>query len=192
MRCTEARQVSRSFEFTAGSLALNFVDTVASRGGTPEDLFATPYDLTRWLLLAGFGQTVPIDSGQLETAKDVREAAHGILSAVADGRATPQADIATLNACALHQDLRPQYVGGVVVFVSGHPFEAVLSQIAADALLLLQENNARRLRRCPECAMLFIDQSPPGKRRWCSSSSGCGNRAKVRRHRERKRLEGTK
>jgi predicted RNA-binding Zn ribbon-like protein len=32
--------------------------------------------------------------------------------------------------------------------------------------------------------MLFFDASPPGKRLWCSSSSGCGNRAKTRRHRQ--------
>ncbi|MBJ7439049.1 MAG: CGNR zinc finger domain-containing protein, partial [Sphingopyxis sp.] len=43
-----------------------------------------------------------------------------------------------------------------------------------------------RLRECDGCKMYFLDNTRGRRRRWCSSASGCGNRAKVRRHRDRK------
>jgi predicted RNA-binding Zn ribbon-like protein len=48
-----------------------------------------------------------------------------------------------------------------------------------------------RLKMCTdeECAWVFFDRSKPGSRRWCSST-GCGNRAKTRRYRERHRAAG--
>lgn len=42
-----------------------------------------------------------------------------------------------------------------------------------------------RLKVCPACGKAFIDQSKTRSRRWCSMS-GCGNRAKVAAHRERR------
>ena len=43
-----------------------------------------------------------------------------------------------------------------------------------------------RLRQCAgdNCALLFLDTSRPGKRRWCSMER-CGNRNKVREFRSR-------
>lgn len=183
--------MTRSFEFTAGSPALNFIDTIAARGRDPVELIATPDDLSRWLNLAGFKQDFLVGLEQLQNARDVREAASDVLAAAVDLKAPPEGAINTLNIWSAGQDFRPQLKNGEIVLVSERPFESVLAHISADALLLLQADKVERLRRCTECGMLFFDQSRPGKRRWCSSSSGCGNRAKVRRHRERKRLEGS-
>ncbi|MER5476121.1 CGNR zinc finger domain-containing protein [Streptomyces sp. NPDC002734] len=58
---------------------------------------------------------------------------------------------------------------------------------AADWLRLLADR-PDRIRACanPECVLHFHDVSKNGTRRWCSMS-GCGNRAKVRRHYARHR-----
>lgn len=51
----------------------------------------------------------------------------------------------------------------------------------------------RRLKACPDCRWAFYDNTRNGSKRWClmeaagPGSRGCGNIAKVRRHRERTR-----
>jgi predicted RNA-binding Zn ribbon-like protein len=55
---------------------------------------------------------------------------------------------------------------------------------------LLVSPDRARVRECASgvCSWLFIDRSPTQRRRWCSMKT-CGNRDKVRRFYERKRLE---
>jgi predicted RNA-binding Zn ribbon-like protein len=54
-------------------------------------------------------------------------------------------------------------------------------------LIALRTERAR-LRRCanPQCRWIMLDRSRSGERRWCSMRA-CGNRAKVRRFRQRER-----
>jgi predicted RNA-binding Zn ribbon-like protein len=61
-----------------------------------------------------------------------------------------------------------------------------LSALARDAIDLFAGPLANRIRTCaaPDCGMLFVDQSRPGSRRWCSMQR-CGTLTKVRRHRNR-------
>ncbi|MBW4707253.1 CGNR zinc finger domain-containing protein [Roseobacter sp. YSTF-M11] len=181
--------MTREFEFVAGSLSLNLIDTVATRTNAPTELLAVPAQFERWVNAAGFEQAVRIDADRLAKARGLREAAHGVLAAVLAGDTPPASAINELNDWARLPGLRAQFVDGKVVMTSADPFEAVLATIAQDALLLLSADKRDRLRRCPGCDMLFFDQSRPGKRRWCSSASGCGNRAKVRRHRQRHKLQ---
>ena len=49
---------------------------------------------------------------------------------------------------------------------------------------------AGRIRECgaPDCALLFVDSSRPGTRRWCCSG-GCGNRVRTKACRERRKAE---
>jgi predicted RNA-binding Zn ribbon-like protein len=52
-----------------------------------------------------------------------------------------------------------------------------------------------RLKACPDCRWAFYDHTRNGSKRWClmapsgSGSRGCGNIAKVRRHRQRARAQ---
>jgi predicted RNA-binding Zn ribbon-like protein len=66
----------------------------------------------------------------------------------------------------------------------------LLSTLARDAIDLVTGPYARRVRECAsdECALLFVDTSRPGRRRWCSMD-GCGNRAKTAGYRKRKASE---
>ncbi|AUH35363.1 hypothetical protein CUV01_10410 [Paracoccus tegillarcae] len=69
--------------------------------------------------------------------------------------------------------------------LADRPLDALMVDVATDAISLLGTTRKDRLRRCPGCNMLFFDGSPPGRRKWCSSTAGCGNRQKIRKHRQR-------
>ena len=58
--------------------------------------------------------------------------------------------------------------------------------LAFSALELLTSERRVRVKTCPgaRCGWLFLDESPTGRRRWCSMAS-CGNREKAQRFRRR-------
>jgi predicted RNA-binding Zn ribbon-like protein len=67
--------------------------------------------------------------------------------------------------------------------------DQILWPVSRSAADLLTSNLLERVRECADdrgCGYLFIDTSRNRSRRWCSMES-CGNRAKVRQHRERQR-----
>lgn len=176
------------FEFIAGSPAFCLVDTLGDRGGPGVERLAVPADLDAWLRAAGLlaAGDAGAGTGQLREARALREAIHRCgLRAIA-GRAFAAADTATINRAAARPPLRPQLGRNGWRYVARRPVEAALSALAADAIAVLGSDRRARIRCCPQCAMMFIDTSRPGKRRWCSSARGCGNRAKVRRLRARR------
>lgn len=179
--------MKRDFEFTAGTPALDFVDTLAGRETQPTDLLAVPEDLDRWATLAGIASepATAAEQEDLRRARRLRECIYRAAKALVAGDAPAARDISTLNSYARKPTASPQWRGGKISMVSSDFFEALFSLLAADAILRLSEDTQHKLRQCPDCKMLFFDNSRPGKRVWCSSSSGCGNRAKVRRHRAR-------
>jgi predicted RNA-binding Zn ribbon-like protein len=95
-------------------------------------------------------------------------------------------DIALINAAARAAPLRPQWHDGRIELIAEDDIAAALSVLAADAVAILASPLVDRVRLCPECRMMFVDRSAAGRRRWCSSASGCGNRIKVRQHRARR------
>ena len=68
------------------------------------------------------------------------------------------------------------------------PLERVVWPVIHSAAEVLTAPEVRRLRRCKadDCGWLFIDASRNRSRRWCDMND-CGNRAKVRRFRARRR-----
>ena len=183
--------MNRSFEFSAGSLALNFADTIALRDDDPTELLASPEDLRRWFAGANLGDPGNLTAEQLDAACSLRDSIYTALSLAAENREIPKTVAAKLNTAAIQQDLRPQIVNGAKQLRARDFVEAALSTIAADAIEIVATDARLRLRRCPECRMLFRDNSRPGNRIWCSSASGCGNRAKVRRHRAKQKKMGS-
>ncbi|MEJ1938348.1 CGNR zinc finger domain-containing protein, partial [Nostoc sp. NIES-2111] len=65
---------------------------------------------------------------------------------------------------------------------------AILGPVVLSALALLMERDLARTKRCEgrECGWLFFDTTKNRTRRWCEMKV-CGNRAKVRASRQRKR-----
>jgi predicted RNA-binding Zn ribbon-like protein len=66
---------------------------------------------------------------------------------------------------------------------------SILGPLAMSAAELLTSANRDRIKECPSpdgCGWLFLDLSRNRSRHWCSMKD-CGNLAKVRRHRRRRR-----
>ena len=84
----------------------------------------------------------------------------------------------------------PQDRRGVLVTLTPagrNPAASALSAVARDAIALFTSADVRRLRECasPECGLLFLDVSRPGRRRWCSSNA-CGGKARAAAYRQRR------
>ncbi|WP_428697349.1 CGNR zinc finger domain-containing protein [Stappia sp.] len=180
------------FEFIAGSPALCLVDTMGNRGGDRDggaviERLPDPAALDAWLCAAGLSSQAgdAANRKDLDEARTLREAIHRCGLAAIAGEDLPAADLALVNRAASAKPLRPQLVAGRIVHLAAAPVQGALSLLAADALALFVDPLRDRLRQCPECRMMFLDTSRPGKRLWCSSAQGCGNRAKVRKYRAR-------
>jgi predicted RNA-binding Zn ribbon-like protein len=178
-----------TFEFIAGALSLNLVDTAGRRGESPVERLREPEDLAVWLEAAGLVR-IPrrfVTVAALASACELREAIHRCAVAAISRSNLDADDVRKINRTAAQMPLRPKLSGAEVLLSAKNPVEAALSTIAANAIEILADAVRERIRSCPECHMMFFDTSRPGKRRWCSSASGCGNRAKVRKHRARQR-----
>jgi predicted RNA-binding Zn ribbon-like protein len=175
------------FEFISGSLSLDFIDTRGNRRAEPLERLAAPADLDRWLHAAGLGDPFRRKStfADLSGARALRDAIFRFAVSAIEDAPPGLRDIQTINRWAMRMPLRPTIAGDQIHMTAKRPIEAALSTIAAEAIETVLGPRGSRIRVCPDCRMLFVDTSRPGKRRWCSSASGCGNRAKVRAHRSR-------
>lgn len=180
-------EVRDGFKFRGSNLTLDFAATLGARlRPEPRELLARPADLSRWLVAAGLATARPnVTTRILRQARELREAIYRLALARARGRAFPDADRALLNRWAdgatpaLHLERN-----GVSWAPASVP--ALLSLIARTAVELLGGALSDRIRQCSGegCAILFVDNSRSGRRRWCSMA-GCGNKAKVASFRAR-------
>jgi predicted RNA-binding Zn ribbon-like protein len=163
--------------FDSGSISLDF--GYAS--------FINPADLADWLSQR-FDRVE-----QAATERELRDA-EGLADAIArvaiartrEVSAAPD-DIDIVNLYAAMPDVPPSLTGGRRQAGAGTVRVAqALSSVARDAVDLFGERGAGRIRSCAasDCHMVFYDGSRSENRRWCSMQR-CGNRAKVRAHRQR-------
>jgi len=132
----------------------------------------------------------------LERARALRPLLYRILSAAAAGEEPAAADAEELNRllaeAARHRTIR---IGPDSCEWSwedsADPLEYPLWPVVWSLGELLTSEERPRLKQCDadDCGWLFIDASRNRSRRWCDMGD-CGNRAKVRRFRERQRGEG--
>ena len=146
----------------------------------------------RWGMPAAAVPSAP----EIESLKRLRALLRRIAESVAAGRAPAVADVAALNAdlartpvCAQLEVLAP---GRFVVDMrplATHRRDLVVRELAGSFVALLRRSTPPRLKVCanPDCRRVFVDESRNRSRRWCSSTA-CGNRLRVRRHRESRRL----
>ena len=99
----------------------------------------------------------------------------------------PDAPREALNAFAAQPAAAPQLDAAGEARLSGRA-RALLASVAREAVLLLGGPESERIRQCEggTCAILFLDASRKGDRRWCAMSA-CGNRAKVAAFRGREK-----
>jgi len=121
----------------------------------------------------------------------LRERARTLLTAAVDGDRLPADVVTDLSRRAarapvtLAARIRPDGSPSVERVSRGDPGAAMEAEFARSALALLDGPDSRLLRRCraPECILFFLQQDP--RQHWCSA--GCGNRARVARHRARQK-----
>jgi len=189
---TREPQLVDGFKFRSGYRALDLTATVSGRKrNAPLDALKSPADLGRWLRAAGLGETAPNES-DLALARSLREAIYGLVLARKQGVPLKKGDRLTLNAIASGHApfMALNEEGSATTFGS---VRQLLTGLALEAIALIGGDRASRLRQCEaeSCAVLFLDESRKGERRWCSMAS-CGNRAKVRSFRQRSRVKRTR
>lgn len=186
---THEGELRDGFRFRGGHVALDFAATLARRlKADPRELLATADDLARWLVAAGMAETMPaVSAADLVAARALREAAYAIADARIGERVPAGQDVATLNRLAGTPAAVPRLDAQGRAHWHGDA-GALLALLAREAVLLLGGPDQTRIRQCEAegCALLFLDTSRGGDRRWCSMK-GCGNKAKVAEFRRRKR-----
>lgn len=175
------------FRFSGGHPALDLTATVKGRlKARPTDRLETAADLGRWLAAAGLA-TAEATEADLMAVRRLREAIYELALARAAGTALDAAARERLNASASGAS------AAVVLEADGSArlrgdAAAVLGHVARRAVALIAGQDGGVIRQCEGdgCAILFLDQSRAGRRRWCSMSL-CGNRAKAAAFRRRDR-----
>jgi predicted RNA-binding Zn ribbon-like protein len=178
------------FHWKSGRLCLDFVATVGERWRRSFERLLEPEDLARWTVGSGIlREPPPVSARQLATARVLRETINRLARPGVQPR---RGDRAELNRWAARAPQAPQLTAaGELVWVAARPVEAMLATIARDAVDLLSGPLVGRIRECaaPDCALLFVDASRPGRRQWCSTQV-CGNRIRTKAYRQRQKERG--
>ncbi|MEV6074123.1 ABATE domain-containing protein [Streptomyces sp. NPDC052069] len=178
-----------SFRFDPGSLCLELLPTGGPGPLARFEVLNEPVDLTGWAAesrLAG-GLRLTVTAAEVSAARELRDALWRLTADRAHGREPDPADLDAVNDAAAHPPLTARLTGGGGRdWAPGATGSQLLSTVARDAVDLFTGPYAHRVRECgaPDCRLLFVDTSRPGRRRWCSMER-CGNRHKVRAHRAR-------
>ena len=185
---------------------LDFINTL-DLWPVPHDHLESPEAALSWLvehdllhreaathLLAHFTASPDAGGEVLGKLRRVRQAMRGILEATSCGQPPAAGDLDEVNRA-----LRTHYVYELVPARDGvsldhrhqgDPVDGALARLAEAIARELIQGDTARMRVCenPQCRWVFKDTSRTGKRKWCSMRS-CGNRAKVARHRARRRQD---
>ncbi|GAB2517539.1 CGNR zinc finger domain-containing protein [Paramicrobacterium agarici] len=127
----------------------------------------------------------------LRDALTLREAIAHVMKTAAAQKNPLRRDIDIINLYAATPDLPPRLDGGSRQAGRTMPRTGqALSTIARDAVSVFGGERGGIIRTCDadDCALIYLDVSRAGTRRWCSMQR-CGNRHKVRQHRARQRAK---
>ncbi|HVU24941.1 MAG TPA: CGNR zinc finger domain-containing protein [Opitutus sp.] len=195
------------YALVAGQACLDLANTVGGlRGAQTTEYLGGYADFAGWATqaqlvgkatgraLAELALTRPEPAARIfARVVAVREAIYALFSAVAAERRVPAEALAAINA-----EL-PDAMGRVQVEATrggfewkvreeGAELELPLQAVVRETAELLTSGRLDRVRECAgdTCGWLFLDETRNHSRQWCDMR-GCGNRAKVRRHRARHR-----
>lgn len=131
----------------------------------------------------------PFTDADRDAALELHRALHAKVRAGVAGLA--DGDVATIDQTARRAGLRPHFARGGPDLIPTEPGVAgALGRIVAVAFLADLQGTWEGLKACAgdDCNAVFFDRSKNHSGRWCSMST-CGNRAKVRAWRERRRAD---
>jgi predicted RNA-binding Zn ribbon-like protein len=182
----------------------DFLNTVDARGYANEiDHLADYDDLLRWMGRAGLVSvpeqrqlagraTGSVAHRVLADAKALRGAAHAIIQNRSRGEKPRPQDLAVvrsaIDGAQRARDLVWNGHGLDHTWRNPKDVSLPVHVLALEIADLFRSENLSRVHICQgeECDWAFLDKSPSQRRRWCHMSA-CGNRAKVRNMRARKR-----
>lgn len=179
----------RGFRFLGGRACLDLTATAGERERRAERL-RTPQDLASWLVEAELADEPPAASRQdLAHARTLREAVYQTIKRRITGQPAGPGDLAIINDWAGRPPPRRWLAAEdsqLRVRSDVTTAAALVASVARDAVDLLGGPLADRIRECAaqNCALLFLDTSRAGRRRWCSMAT-CGARAKMAAYRAR-------
>lgn len=184
---SESGEIRDGFVFRGGHAALDLTATLRSRlKGAPIELLDSPEAVFRWLDAAGLetDRNVWSDTLVLDAIR-LREAIYGLALAIIEGSELPEASRQALNRFASCEAPVPELNQDATATVCGNTASRYLTFLAREAVLLFGSERAGRIRKChgTGCAILYLDESRSGARKWCSMNA-CGNRRKVSKHRK--------
>ena len=207
-----ARAEKFRFDLDGGTVALDFVNTVSGmRVVNARERLESYDDLVYWaeqarlLDRAGAARFYAEAERHARRAEEAlgravltREALNDVVVAAAEGEPPPETALTIVNAwiaeAHAHRRLRSAGRGRFdAAFHDDGDLLTFLRPVALDAEDLLErEMGTGLVRRCEmseegECGWLFLDTSRNHSRRYCSMKD-CGNRAKQRRHYQRRRV----
>ena len=198
---SEVNTDAGNVRLVGGRVCLDFVNTVDSFANTPPKDYLRDYAaLLRWSQHAGvisgaehdtLAASTDVRAGAVvDIGRALRLALYQIFTLPA-GRPEHTTALAHLNAAYARTPARTHLYAAAGGYEWGwQPASDVLAlplwRVVWSAVDLLPLPEARLVRECaaPGCSWLFLDTSTTG-RRWCSMED-CGNRAKARRHYQRR------
>jgi predicted RNA-binding Zn ribbon-like protein len=187
------------FAFDAGAPCLELLLSGGEGARARYEVLHEPADLVTWLAagsldVAGHGVApgdVGVTTADLSAARRLREAIWSAAMGAATGGGPGPAALAVVNELAAAPGVTPQVDPSTARLVWRPPVTAaqLVAELARDAVATFSAPTVDRVRKCanPRCALLYLDTSRPGRRRWCSMRR-CGNRNKILEYRQR-RLE---
>lgn len=172
-------------------LALDFANTIRwSASGGREELWAEPADVVAWL--DALPEDVPrpqtVNRRQWLALQVLRDHTVALLEAAVAGQALPAASVDAVNdtvrKTSTSRLLTDRARVAVAESAAVAPVDALRGRLAEAVVDLLAREDLANLARCaaPGCGQFFHRSRP--NQRWCSP--GCGNRARVDRHRHRR------
>jgi predicted RNA-binding Zn ribbon-like protein len=182
-----------------GRPCLDFVNTIHDRYAVEvEDYLQQPQRFVEWCARAGVlrpddGVRAPLAAHKraalMREVATLRHHLQALFAARIDNLRLPPVAVRGLDSW-VHQAWASQSLsadGRLHWRADARDARLPLKRVALDALDLLGEPHASRLRRCANtssCGWLFLDTSKNQRRRWCAMET-CGIADKMRRYRQR-------
>jgi predicted RNA-binding Zn ribbon-like protein len=171
--------------FRTGRISLDFTHTGGDGEAARWEILHRPDDVARFLGIIVGTERPTVRTRDMEAVRTLRRAISGLARSRVAGEPAPASAIPDINIAAAKPPLVPELAGDRRLRLVPGTASQALSTIARDAIELFSAPLADRIRICgaPDCGLLFVDTSRPGRRRWCSME-WCGDRAKKRSARQ--------
>jgi predicted RNA-binding Zn ribbon-like protein len=173
-----------------GAAWLDFLATRIGRYRAESiEMLPDPEALQTWLSEQDLAPSTAPNEQDLLLAWKLREALHAIASSALEKTAPSRAALNAIErALTADKPLQIRPSKSRVRTVQPLTAAEALARLARSAVTDLSGPQREHLRACADetCSGIFIDHT--GRRQWCSDQL-CGNRARVRAHRQRERAK---